>query len=507
MVDRLRAQTDLFDLIVIGGGATGVGTALDAAVRGYSVALLEQSDFGKGTSSRSTKLIHGGVRYLQQGNLPLVIEALHERGLLRQNAPHLVSDLSFIVPNYAWWEAPFYGLGMKIYDFLAGKYGFGKSRLLSQESVIAHIPTIETKGLRGGVEYHDGQFDDARLLIHLVMTAAEQGAVVANYVAVTGLRRGSDGLLDGVIARDEESGEEFEVGARCVVNATGAFADGVRRLDDADAKPIVQPSQGVHVVLDRSFLPGDSAIMVPHTDDGRVMFAIPWHETTLVGTTDTPIEEISLEPRPLREEIEFLLSTAARYLARDPQPEDVRSVWAGIRPLVREGDGDNTAVLSREHTIQVSRSGLLTVAGGKWTTYRRMAKDVVDHAGTLAGLEARPCKTEDLRIHGYAVDSFSVYGSDESRVQKLVDAYPSPLCEGCPVTDGEVLWAVREEMARTVDDVLARRTRVLPLDARAAIRAAPRVAKLMARELSRSESWAREQVAEFEELAAGYLCT
>jgi len=505
MIDRLLQHRGAFDLLVIGGGATGVGTALDAAARGYSVALLEQSDFGKGTSSRSTKLVHGGVRYLRQGNISLVIEALHERGILRKNAPHLVFDLAFVVPNYAWWEAPFYGIGMKVYDVLAGKYGFSKSRLLSKAEVVERIPTIETEGLRGGVVYHDGQFDDARLLIHLAMTAAEQGAVLVNYLQVTGLRRGDDGFLDGVVAQDLESGAEFEVSARCVVNATGAFADGVRRLDNPDAKPIIQPSQGVHVVLDRSFLPGDSAIMVPRTKDGRVLFAIPWHDSTLLGTTDTPIEEISLEPRPLAEEVEFILSTAARYLAHDPQPSDVRSVWAGIRPLARAGEGDDTAALSREHTISVSPSGLLTVAGGKWTTYRRMACDVVDHAATLADLEPRECTTADLNIHGYSAHSSTVYGSDEARVNELVDSHPSPLGEHLAVAEGEVIWAAREEMARTADDVLARRTRVLQLDARAAIEAAPRVAQLLAAELGRDAAWVAAQVAEFEQLARGYL--
>jgi glycerol-3-phosphate dehydrogenase len=505
MIDRLRGQDRPFDLVVIGGGATGIGTALDAAARGYSVALLEQSDFGKGTSSRSTKLIHGGVRYLQQGNIPLVIEALHERGILRRNAPHLVSDLPFVVPNYAWWEAPFYGIGMKVYDLLAGKYGFGKSRHLSEAEVVAHIPTIEREGLRGGVEYHDGQFDDARLLIHLAMTAAEQGALLANYVRVTGLRRGADGLLNGVSARDVESGEAFEIGARCVVNATGAFADGVRRLDQPDARPIIQPSQGVHVVLDRSFLPGEAAIMVPRTDDGRILFVIPWHGAALVGTTDTPLEDISLEPRARAEEVAFLLSTAARYLTRDPQPADVRSVWAGIRPLARAGDGDDTAALSREHVIQVSQSGLLTVAGGKWTTYRRMAQDTVDHAATLANLESRACVTEDLRIYGYAEEGSGVYGSDAAYVRELAGQHPRPLASGRPETEGEVLWAVREEMARTVDDVLARRTRLLQLDAQAAIEAAPRVAALLAAELSRDQAWEADQIATFGRLAQGYL--
>lgn len=350
----LTARREPWDLVVIGGGATGVGVALDAAARGYDVALLEQGDFGQGTSSRSTKLIHGGVRYLQQGNLTLVMEALKERGILLRNAPHLVHDQAFVVPNYAWWEAPFYGVGMKVYDVLAGRYGFGRSRLLSEEAVLERLPTIETHGLRGGVEYHDGQFDDSRLLVHLAQTAVERGAVLLNYVHVTGLLE-TDGFITGVQAKDVELAETYELRARCVVNATGPFADVIRRFEDADAVPLIQPSQGVHLVLDRSFLPGDSAIMVPRTDDKRVLFAIPWHDRVVIGTTDTAIEEAVLEPRAQEEEIDFLLRTAARYLVQDPQPADVRSVFVGIRPLVRAAAGSETAELSRDHTIHVSR--------------------------------------------------------------------------------------------------------------------------------------------------------
>ncbi|HVS12422.1 MAG TPA: glycerol-3-phosphate dehydrogenase/oxidase, partial [Thermoanaerobaculia bacterium] len=317
LLARLRqrcASGEPFDFLVVGGGATGVGFAVDAAARGHRVALLEQSDFGKGTSSRSTKLAHGGVRYLQQGNISLVMEALKERGLLRRNAPHLVHDLPFVVPNYAWWEAPFYGIGMRVYDALAGKYGFGDSRNLSREETIERLPTIETDGLRGGVVYHDGQFDDARLLIDLVATAVDQGALPINYARVTGLERDAAGFLCGATAVDQETGEELRVPARVVVNATGAFADGLRRLDEPEARPIVRPSQGVHLVLPKEFLPGESAIMVPQTDDGRVLFAIPWLDRVVVGTTDTPIDEVTLEPRPLPEEVDFLLEHAARYL-------------------------------------------------------------------------------------------------------------------------------------------------------------------------------------------------
>ena len=447
MYRRLEAHAGAWDMVVVGGGATGAGVAVDGASRGYSVLLLEQSDFGKGTSSRSTKLVHGGVRYLEQGNVSLVMEALRERGVLLRNAPHLVHNLAFVVPSYDWWEAPFYGAGLKLYNLLAGKYGFGASQILSREETLERLPNINTEGLRGGVVYFDGQFDDSRLLINLVQTASEQGAVLLNYARVTGIDK------DRVTFRDMENGEEFSVAAKVVINASGPFTDEVRRMADPSAAPIIAPSQGAHLVLDGSFLAGDSAIMVPHTSDGRVMFAIPWHGHTLVGTTDTPVAEVSLEPVALAQEIEFLLDTASRYLAKKPQRSDVTSVFAGIRPLVREGDSASTAALSRGHTIRVEPCGMVTVCGGKWTTYRNMAEDCVNHAAKAGGLDERPCVTEFRDIHG--------------------PAEVSPL------------RAVREEMARTVEDVLARRMRVLFLDAREAIAMAPHVAELMARELGR----------------------
>src|SRR5437870_4150535 len=399
-VRQLAVRDEPWDVAVIGGGATGVGIAVDAASRGYSVCLVEQSDFGKGTSSRSTKLVHGGVRYLQQGNVSLVMEALKERGILRQNAPHMVHDLAFVVPNYEWWEAPFYGIGMKVYDLLAFRYGFGKSRHLRKHEVLAHIPNLEREGLRGGVMYFDGQFDDARLLINLAQTAVEQGAVLLNYTPVVGLTHDADGFVDGIVCTDLESGGEHTVRARCVINATGAFSDAIRKIDDPTAPPIIAPSQGVHLMLERSFLAGDSAIMVPRTSDGRVLFAIPWHDHTLLGTTDTPIEHVTLEPVALEEEIEVILDTASRYMARRPTRADILSVFVGIRPLVT-AEAASTAALSREHTIQVAKSGLLTIAGGKWTTYRKMAEDCVDHAATLARLDDRACVTRTLRVHGY----------------------------------------------------------------------------------------------------------
>lgn len=515
MLARLRARRDAWDMLVIGGGATGVGIAVDAASRGYSVALLEQADFGKGTSSRSTKLIHGGVRYLQQGNIPLVMEALRERGVLRQNAPHLVADLGFVVPNYAWWEAPFYGVGMKVYDLLAGRYGFGPSRLLSEAATLAEIPTLRTDGLLGGVRYHDGQFDDARLLISLARTAVNHGALVVNYLQVDGFLRDADGYVAGVTARDLEGGARLDVPARVVVNAAGAFCDVLRRLDDADARPMVSASQGVHIVLDRSFLPGRSAIMVPHTADGRVMFAIPWHDHVLVGTTDTPVSEAALEPRALDHEIALILDTAANYLGRAPRRSDIRSVFAGIRPLVSNphADGDDTAALSREHSISVSPNGLLTIAGGKWTTYRKMAQDVVDHAAMLARLDERSCITRTLRVHGYTdapnTDAaLALYGSDAEGIISLMDEIPelaARLHPDLPYRAAEVVWAARYEMARSVEDVLARRTRALFLNAGAAMAMAPAVARLLASELARDNGWVQAQIETFCTLARGYL--
>jgi glycerol-3-phosphate dehydrogenase len=512
MLERLRTRTKPWDLLIIGGGATGVGIAVDAASRGYEVALVEQSDFGKGTSSRSTKLVHGGVRYLQRGNLSLVMEALKERGILRQNAPHLVHDLAFVVPSYDWWEAPFYGIGLKLYDMLAGKYGFGRSRHLSVRKTIERIPTVETRGLRGGTIYYDGQFDDARLLINLAETAAEQGATLVNYFPVVGLGKDGEGLVNGVLARDAESGREWTLAARVVVNATGAFTDAVRRMDDPGAEEMISPSQGVHVVLDKSFLPGKTAIMVPHTDDGRVLFAIPWHERVVIGTTDTPVAETPLEPVPLPEEIDFILGHASRYLRKRPAKRDVLSVFAGLRPLVR-GSTAETAALSRDHTVHIARSGLVSVAGGKWTTYRRMAEDAVDQAALLARLPQRPCVTRELGVHGFhrRAESFgelAAYGSDAPAIDDLLRsdrALRDLVHPRLSLRAGEIVWAVRREMARTVDDVLARRTRSLLLDARAAIEAAPRVAAWMARELGRDAAWEAEQVRAFTALARNYL--
>jgi glycerol-3-phosphate dehydrogenase len=514
---QILSRPTPFDIAVIGGGATGVGIAVDAAARGYATCLLEQSDFGKGTSSRSTKLVHGGVRYLQQGNISLVMEALKERGILRQNAPHLVHDLGFIVPNYAWWEAPFYGIGMKVYDLLAGKYGFGKSRHLSKDDVLQRIPTLETKGLRGGVLYYDGQFDDARLLVNLAQTAAEQGAALLNYAPVTALSKDPEGFVDGLTFRDAETGQSHALRAKCVINATGAFSDALRKIDDAAAPAMIAASQGVHVVLDGSFLGRDTAIMVPRTSDNRVMFAIPWHGHTLLGTTDTPITAVALEPTPLDEEITFILETASRYLARPPSRADILSVFTGIRPLVKAtGETASTAALSRDHTISISKSGLLTIAGGKWTTYRKMAEDAVDHAATLAELDDRPSPTATLPVHGHSSDAdaaarfgpLAVYGADAPAIQELAASDPAlaeQLHPALPTIAAEIVWAARHEMARTLDDALARRTRALYLNAKAALAIAPRAAHLLATELGHDPTWQSHQLAEFTTIAQHFL--
>lgn len=513
-LQRIQAQKKPFDIVVIGGGASGLGAAVDAASRGHKVALFEQADFAKGTSSRSTKLVHGGVRYLRQGNISLVLEALRERGRLAKNAPHLVHSQAFVIPNFSWWEGPFYGIGMKVYDQLAGRLGLEPSRNLNREETIERIPTVEQDNLQGGVIYHDGQFDDSRLAINLAQTAQERGGLICNYCRCTGLLKDDCGV-SGVQIHDLENDTEFTVRARTVINATGVFVDELRKQDEPSTKSIITVSQGIHIVLPKEFLPGDSAIMIPKTDDGRVLFAVPWHDHVVVGTTDTPLSKASLEPRALKEERDFVMTHACKYLAKDPTEADVLSVFAGLRPLVKSRDGSDTAALSRDHSIIVSESGLITLTGGKWTTYRKMAEDVIDQAETLGDLEAKPCATTELPIHGWTdratkSDHLSVYGSDREEILELADAHPEldeRLHPALPYLKAEVVWQVRHEMARTVEDVLARRTRALLLNASASIEAAAVVAELMARELGRDANWQLDQDEAYRELARGYVFT
>lgn len=506
----------LWDIVIVGGGATGLGAAVDAASRGYKVALLEQDDFTKATSSRSTKLVHGGVRYLAQGDVALVIEALRERGLMKQNAPHLVKDQRFIIGNYKWWEKPFYAIGLTIYDILAGKRGLGRSLPMSKKSVLKEIPQIETNGLTGGVVYYDGQFDDSRMGINLMQTAAEQGATVANYIKVTDILKDSNEKIAGVKAYDILGEKEYILKSKVVINATGIFVDQLMQKDEPHKDNIVRPSQGVHLVVDASFLGGDSALMVPKTSDGRVLFGVPWHGKVVLGTTDTPLKEFVLEPQALEEEIEFILKTAGQYLAKQPKREDVLSVYAGLRPLAapkKGADGTKTKEISRSHRIEISSSGLVTITGGKWTTYRDMAEDVINKAIPIGKLEYKACVTRNLKIHGYKknVDRSNfnyVYGSDLDAILKLQNEnpeYAQKLHPNLDNTVAEVLWAVRNEMAITVEDVLSRRFRALLLDAKASIDVAPKVASIIATEAGHSKGWEEQQVQQFTKLAQHYL--
>lgn len=512
-----RADGKSFDVLVVGGGATGLGVAVDAASRGYSTCLVEAYDFAKGTSSRSTKLVHGGVRYLEQLDIALVMEALHERGLMHQNAPHLVHDLAFLVPRFTWWEGPFYGAGLKLYDVLAGKRNLGPSRFLSRDETVAAIPNVARDGLLGSIEYHDGQFDDARMALSLARTAADHGAVVINQVRVTALRKDSAGMVCGVDATDSESGRAISMLATVVVNACGIFSDELRVLDDGTTKRMIEPAQGVHLVFDRAFQPSNRAIMVPHTDDGRVLFVIPWHERIVVGTTDTPMKQAEIEPRALPDEIDFILRNAGRYLEREPSRGDVRAVFAGMRPLVHESGVDApTKSISRSHKVVVSASGLVSIMGGKWTTYRRMAQDTMTRVIDVGQLDRRPCETESLRVHGWLAredaatpseDWLRVYGSDAVAVRAVCSeraGWNVPMHARLPYALGVVAYAVRHEMARSTEDVLSRRTRALLIDASAASEIAEVVAGIVASELGRDSAWAAQDAAAFRKLAAGY---
>jgi len=514
LVESISNPEKVWDIIVVGGGATGLGTALDAASRGYQTLLLEQADFAKGTSSRSTKLVHGGVRYLAQGDIGLVREALYERGLLLKNAPHLVKNLSFVIPNYRWWEGLFYTIGLGIYDLLAGKLSLGRTRHISKKQILADLPGINPKGLHGGVVYHDGQFDDSRLAVNLAQTCLEQGATVLNYFRVTALIKNDYQKITGVKVIDNETGTIYQLKAKIVVNATGVFVDDLLQMDKPEDKPLVRPSQGVHVVIERSFMPADEALMIPKTSDGRVLFVVPWHEKLVVGTTDTPINSHSLEPMALEAEIDFILNTAAKYLTKAPTRKDVLSVFAGLRPLAApQDDSSKTKEISRSHKLMISPSGMITMIGGKWTTYRRMGEDAVDKAIEVASLKQEVSKTKDLAIHGSITgldcsDQLYFYGSDRKEVLALANKnleWKEKLHPKYDYLQAQVIWAVRNEMARTVEDVLARRMRLLFLDAKAAIETAPVTARLMAEELNKDATWQEEQLNAFTKLAQAYL--
>lgn len=503
-------QTPLWDVCIIGGGATGLGIAVDAATRGFNVLLLEKYDFAKGTSSRSTKLVHGGVRYLKQGNVKLVMEALHERGLMMKNAPHLVHDQSFVIPNYAWWEYPLYRVGLKAYDWMAGTLGLEPSSHLSTEETLAAAPTLLEKDLKGGIRYYDGQFDDARMAIHLAMTAADHNATLLNYFPVTRLLKTQDTVC-GVLALDSETGMEYEIQSRIVINATGVFADEIMKLDSPDAKTLISPSLGIHIVVDSNFLPGDTAVMIPRTSDGRVLFAVPWHHRIIIGTTDTPYENPSPEPKPADEDVEFILQQMRSYFSNSPERKDIRSVFAGLRPLVK-AEAASTAALSREHFISVSESKLITVTGGKWTTYRKMAKDVVDVMISITGLMNVPSVTENLKIHGHAIHNsiplyLQHYGSDANQIISITKQDPKmneQIHPSLPNIKAEIKWAVENEMCVHVEDFLARRTRALFLDAKAAEESVEMIANTMSQLLTKEKSWVENEVNTFKILVQNY---
>lgn len=513
MLGKINKNTKEYDFIIIGGGATGIGIALEASARGYSVVLLEKSDFTKSTSSKSTKLVHGGVRYLAQGDVGLVREAVVERGLLTQNAPHLVKDQTFIIPTHGLYDEIQYTVGLTLYDLLAGKYSLGRSKRISKSKTLSRISTINPKKISAGIVYHDGQFDDSRLAINTLQSSVEMGAIVINYCSVTGLLKGSDGKVTGVKFNDEESGNNYEIKGKQIVNATGVFADDVLKMDSPNAKKTIAPSQGVHLVLDKSFLPDNDAIMIPKTDDGRVLFLVPWHGRVVVGTTDTPIKKESLEPIAIDEEIEFILNTAARYLTKAPKRSDVLSVFAGLRPLAASnGRGKKTKEISRSHKIFVSKSGMFTMVGGKWTTYRKMGEDLVDKTEKNLSWPKTVTKTKHLKIHGYVenVDHKNplyFYGSDEQEILKLAknEGLSEALSLSLGVIESQVTWAVRNEMARTVEDVLARRTRCQLLDAKESIAMAPQVAKIMAAELGKDEAWQAKQVDDYLQVTSNYI--
>lgn len=511
MIDQLEEVHD-WDIIIIGGGATGLGAAVDAASRGYKTLLVEQYDFAKGTSSRSTKLVHGGVRYLAQGNIRLVRESLRERGLLLKNAPHVCHDIPFILPFFRWWEKWYYGIGLKFYDLLSGKLSLGKTSVLSKKTTQKLLPSISSEKLTGAVLYHDGQFDDSRLAINLAQTASEQGATIINYcklisVTKTGKRISSVNICDTI------SRKEYSFNCKVVINATGVFTDRIMQMDDITHKPIISASQGIHIVVDKNFFPGDNAMIIPKTDDGRVLFTVPWHDKIVIGTTDTAINEIQIEPKPLKEEIDFVIRHVNRYLNTDIKYSDIRTVFAGLRPLIKMKGKRSTSFLPRDHTTIVSNSGLVTVTGGKWTTYRTMGKSAIDNAIFTAKLPKKPCVTGSLPIHGFTHElitdkSLAVYGSDAKAIDQLMNDQPylkEKLHPNLPYTKAVVIWAIRNEMAITVEDVLARRTRALILDARAAIEAAPIVTTLMAKEMDQSKDWEEQQLKNFLHIADVYL--
>lgn len=512
-LNQLKDKKKIWDIAVIGGGSSGLGVALDAVSRGLSVALFEKADFAKGTSSRSTKLLHGGVRYLAQGDVFLVLEALRERGRLIKNAPHLTESQAFIIPVYNFWDRVQYSVGLKIYDYMSANLSLGPSRFISKEETLRRMPGIEPKNLFGGIVYYDGQFDDARLALAIAETADRARACMLNYTKVTSLLKNQQGKLTGLTIQDVISKKKYSIQARMIVNATGVFADKILQMDNPEAAKTIQPSQGIHLVLDREFLGGKDALMIPKTKDGRVLFAVPWHGKLVVGTTDTLREKAKLEPEALQKEIDFVLETASGYLTRKPTRADVKAVFAGLRPLARPKEGSTkTKEISRSHKVILSESGLVTITGGKWTTFRKMGEDTVDYFSKVTGLKLPDSKSQDILLHGYSKEiaggHWKIYGSDAQKIQNLAKENPiwaEKIHPDFPNIGAEVIWAVRNEMAQKVDDVLSRRIRMLILDAQAALDSSEKVARLMAKELGKDEGWIESELEDFQKTATKYL--
>lgn len=509
-IQKIQQETH-FDIIIIGGGATGLGCAVDAATRGYKTILLEKYDFAKGTSSRATKLVHGGVRYLAQGNIRLVREALFERGRMLRNAPHVCKKLPFVMPSYSWFDKLFFGLGLWVYEFLSSKLSLGETKFLSKKKTQNYLPTINSKGLVGGVLYYDGQFDDSRLAINLAQTAVENGATVINYCGVTSLLKENNQVI-GVIATDEFSGEVFTLKAKAVINATGVFADEVLQMDNAKTSTTIAPSQGIHLVVEKHFFEGETALMMPKTEDGRVFFVIPWYEKWILGTTDTPVKNVEWEPKALQEEIDFVIHHFNKYATKTISKTDVKSVFVGLRPLVKVANQQSTSVMPRDHAVKVLSSGLIHITGGKWTTYRNMAQHTINVAIEKGNLEFVKCKTKRLPIHGCTTQiensHFDIYGSDAFKIKELIQqdgTLAAPIHPNYPYTKAEVIWFIHNEMAETLEDILARRIRLLFLDAQAAIESASVVASILTKEKNKTETWQQEQIANFKRLAQQYL--
>ena len=498
-----------WDIVIIGGGASGLGIAVDASKRGYKTLLLEKYDYGKGTSSRSTKLIHGGVRYLQNGDITLVIESLKERGILKRNAPHLVQDLSFVIPTYDWWASPFYGIGMKIYDMMAGKLGLGKSVIISKKETEKLIPNVNKKGLRGGVIYHDGQFDDSRMAITLALSANSKKTALLNYCNVDGLIKKNKEII-GLSFTDSINSKKYQVKSKVVINATGVFAEEIIRMDQPKIEKMIQPSQGVHIVLEKKFLKSKHAILIPQTSDGRVLFAVPWKNYVVVGTTDTQIKDANDEPKPLKEEIEFILKNAGKYMTIKPKRDDIKSVFAGLRPLAATSDKKSTKEVSRSHKIDISPSGLISVLGGKWTTYRKIAEDAIDAAISINKLKKKKCRTEKTKLFGYKKnidwsDHMHVYGSLKKKVESLGGKEDNKsLSSKFYISNNMIKWSIIHEMAITLEDVLARRTRCVFLDSIESKRIAPIVAKKMAEILEKDQVWIDTELKNFNKLIKNY---